>query len=64
MRGGMSMSQTYRNLNELLQSEEAARTFFMKQPEHIQGGVLQQAFAIHSLRSLEESARSLRYTAE
>lgn len=60
----MSMGQSYKDLHALLQSEERARTFFMKQPEHVQGGVLQQAFAIHSFRSLADTARNLMHTVE
>ena len=64
MRGVMRLSRTYKDLNDLLQSEGRARTFFMKQPDYVQGGVMQQSFAIHSLQSLEDAARSMRHIVE
>ena len=58
------MEKEYQNLNALLQGEQTARSFFMKLPDYVQGGLTQQAFAIHSLENLREKARGMRHLGE
>lgn len=53
----MAASDIYTNLGELLERDEKAKALFMKQPEHVQGDVLQHSFQVNSFRALQNCIR-------
>ena len=54
------MKEMYSDLHGLLGADKDAHAYFMQQPEHVQGAILEKAASIQSMRELEEAVRAAR----
>ena len=54
----MNVKEVYSDLHGLLGADKAAHAYFMQQPEHVQGAILEKAASIQSMRELEEAVRT------